>query len=805
LENDLSPPRPRRGRFVDAGATTFLFLAGIVLPIAALLIESSSHRFRDVFFDPIPSPLHVVLIALVPFANLIAAGSWDMRRHALALTLLNGAALGVAGFYSLVFLPLMPLSIITTVILLGFLGLSPSLAFVSTLGFRQRLAARAAAQSRPPLSWWWTWAGAFVALSVPVLVNLPTLTTAYGLTLATSDDEATRERGVHFLRELGSEQALLEHCYERPSGNTDVGSILLGLAGAGRPVSSEAARPVYYQVTGRPFNAERPPPRFRSMWEVDRRMEWSERGGEEVAGALAGLTLAGSRLDGTVDADAAQAYLEWTLTFENRNSWPEEARTLIQLPHDAVVSRLTLWVDGEEREAAFAGRRATRDAYERVVRARVVRDPVLATSAGPDLVLVQCFPVPAHGKLRTRIGITVPLVLDGPESAALALPRFAERNFGVDCAHDVWIDAHSDVAAAPAALRASADPEGVVHVRGALPDVVLAELGTSVRLRRSDAVETWTPAIASAPGLPDIVRQSIRSVPVEAPAGLVVVIDGSRGLAPHADAVADALASLTALAAHGDGLELGVFVAGDRVERLLDPVRATATDVSTAVNAVRAYDFVGGRDSVSALTAAIDVAVEGAGSAVLWLHGPQPLLSAPIALEQVFERARVAPRVLAFQVAPGSNELLRELDGFSDVEVVPRVGSVGEDLARLISTWVQGVELAAIRTPASADAPELANVRRTSGHLARLWAHEEALALGRRGDRDGAAALATAHQLVTPLTGAVVLETRAMFDAAGLAPVDPATVPSVPEPETVWLLLVVGAALVVAFRSRVRA
>ena len=37
------------------------------------------------------------------------------------------------------------------------------------------------------------------------------------------------------------------------------------------------------------------------------------------------------------------------------------------------MSRLTLWVNGEEREAAFAGRTQAREAYQQVVARR--RDP----------------------------------------------------------------------------------------------------------------------------------------------------------------------------------------------------------------------------------------------------------------------------------------------------------------------------------------------------------------------------------------------------------------------------------------------
>src|SRR5207249_12290269 len=51
--------------------------------------------------------------------------------------------------------------------------------------------------------------------------------------------------------------------------------------------------------------------------------------------------------------------------------------------------------------------------------------------------------------------------------------------------------------------------------------------------------------------------------------------------------------------------------------------------------------------------------------------------------------------------------------------------------------------------------------------------------------------LRSIYQLVTPVSGAVVLETKAQYQTAGLQPVDAASVPAVPEPPT-WILLGVG-------------
>jgi len=61
---------------------------------------------------------------------------------------------------------------------------------------------------------------------------------------------------------------------------------------------------------------------------------------------------------------------------------------------------------------------------------------------------------------------------------------------------------------------------------------------------------------------------------------------------------------------------------------------------------------------------------------------------------------------------------------------------------------------------------------------------------------DEATSLAVRYQLVTPVSGAVVLETAEQYRAAGLQPVDAGTVPTIPEPEMVALLIVAGAFLI---------
>ena len=57
--------------------------------------------------------------------------------------------------------------------------------------------------------------------------------------------------------------------------------------------------------------------------------------------------------------------------------------------------------------------------------------------------------------------------------------------------------------------------------------------------------------------------------------------------------------------------------------------------------------------------------------------------------------------------------------------------------------------------------------------------------------RPEAVKIAVRHQLVTPVSGAVVLESQQQYDAAGLRPAAPHEVPTIPEPGT-WAVIAVA-------------
>src|SRR5207244_5034009 len=100
-------------------------------------------------------------------------------------------------------------------------------------------------------------------------------------------------------------------------------------------------------------------------------------------GRIQGLNLASSRIDGSISGDDLIAYLEWTIEFKNTSTIAREARLQLALPPGGAVSRATLWVNDEEREAAYGGRGEVRAAYQQVA-VQQRRDPLLVTTKGAD-------------------------------------------------------------------------------------------------------------------------------------------------------------------------------------------------------------------------------------------------------------------------------------------------------------------------------------------------------------------------------------------------------------------------------------
>lgn len=779
--------------------TVVVALFGVALPAFTLGFELTQRWCTSELFNPVPTVVHMILVGGVPVANLLALIAAARRTPLLlqSAVFINGMALTVTLVYAIIFLPFLPVALIGVLIMgLGLLPLSPLLSFLMALIMRSRLRRvhpTGMTMARP-------WLGMGVALMAFLAVEAPVTGTRVALHAAVNGSPESQRTAIQWLRHLGSEQTLLSACYVAPRQATLVNFLMSW----DDSVSLEEARAVYYRVTGQTFNSV-PKPEGLSPEGSFRFNEDADQAGQEVGGRVPGLSLVSSELKGSVDGDAALAYLEWTMSFETTAEGQSEARTELILPPGAVISRVTLYIDGQEREAAFASTAQARAAYEKVVRTR--RDPLLVTQKGKDRVQVQCFPVVKGPPMKIKLGITAPLLpRDDGRFATLLLPSLAERNFHLpeDFRHAVRVESLRPLTTA-AGGGVEQRKDGVSEWLAALGDEALHPPQAVLTVQRKGAADiAWTEDMLE-PGA-YVVRQQLRRTRVEVPERVILVLDGSRGMKDALPEIASALGSFP------QGAELAVLASLDGVEELLPLGKVDAAAVQALSERVRGLSTVGGQDANAALARAWSMVAPEGRTVVVWIHGPHPL--APDPVREPVSRAEVPPpwwiasqrpaAVLDVMVGRGPNRMAAELAGFTTFQAVPRIAPLEQDLKNLFTRWgSEAPELHRERLPlAELQLPPEA--WKTSAHLARLWARGEIARLVASTEgpaRAQALELASRHQLVSEVSGAVVLERQSQYDAAGLRPVEPGSVPSVPEPET-WMLLGVACVLLIAFRLR---
>lgn len=772
-----------------------LLVLGVILPLGTLIFELVTGMSAGVLFDPLPSWFSVLAVALVPGANFWIwwASRAQDARPARLLGWLNGAALGVCIYYSLMYLLFVPFAAIGVLWFgLGLIPLAPHLALIATPSLRAAYVQRIG-KNQLPGAW-----GVLVGFGFLVLLQLPAALTYYGLAQASSDENAARIHGVRVLRTFGDDELVLRACYGLLRREMEMDWVRM-IASGNKTVSAEEAREIYYRVNGKPFNSLPPPSLYTraGRWTaLDEEFTWDDAlGGEAVAGRVKGLSLASSRMDAVAEPDASLVYCEWTMEFKNVSRQQREARVQIALPPGAVVSRLTLWINGEEREAAFGGRSLVRAAYKEVAVVKR-RDPVLVTTCGPDRVLMQCFPVPPNGGvMKVRLGITAPLVLESLGQGHFVWPRFLERNFGIGAnfKHTLWIESRTQLNNQKAAASSAQTGKHPFAFHESASEADLAAIPRTVQIQRSPEIETaWTPTDETG----SIIRQNIQVVPATIPARVVVVMDGSEGMQSAAQELVEALAGIP------ESTEITVLIASDDQKvPAAKPEKATPAVVGGLRQRLGQVRFVGGQDNLPALESAWDLAAQVDNGVVVWIHQPQPvLLSSESGLRQRIERTTTPVRLFELQTRNGPDRIIEKLDGLAAVEHVVRLSSLRSDFEKLLAQWAgKKGEFKFVREKTT----KPATGARVGKHIERLWARDEALRLASHRQRDEAVKLAAKNQLVTPLTGAVVLETKEQYDRHNLKPADATTVPAVPEP-TAFSLVGVAVAVYVLSRHKRR-
>jgi hypothetical protein len=260
---------------------------------------------------------------------------------------------------------------------------------------------------------------------------------------------------------------------------------------------------------------------------------------------------------------------------------------------------------------------------------------------------------------------------------------------------------------------------------------------------------------------------------------------------------------IRALNAIPETAKVGAVVASETA-RQVKPAPFTTDQKERIIDLLRSVSFRGGQDNAPALADALAMLESEPGAMLLWLHGPQPISfrSGAARLEQAMARLTRLPDVVLYNAEPGPNEVLPDAPWAWAAQSLPQTGSVKRDLTAFFARATGQTPMFTVQRRV-----EITDTSNTgSDHIARLWANDRVRDMMRASpntNRAAATALAAQYQLITPVSGAVVLESKQQYDENRLTPVSQATVPTVPEPHE-WALMFVALAGLIWLASRKR-
>lgn len=581
-----------------------------------------------------------------------------------------------------------------------------------------------------------------------LFVFAPLARAAYVQSLLTSARGASTDALPEVLKDLRSvatDEDLLPSRF--PLGGFALAEMLM--LARGLETNAEIDNDLYFKITGKPVNGA-------SSTLKPNDSSATSTVSPVVGVKMPGLSLARSQMAGSVDAVTYSGALDWTLVFHNSSLNTQEARCEISLPSGAVVSRATLWIDGEPRDGAFAATPKVQQAYRDSVGQQV--DPLLVTMTAPDKLLVQCFPVTAGGgEMKVRLGFKLPLETSDGKTCTMKLPKMVASNFSQSrrqrlqlTSHDVFMQSKSMPGVVASRTEAGNALTGIFKTGPQDSD-------TEVVVQRN-SFPTTVATLDWYSKKPRYIVQSLQETTRPSLKRLFVVVDSSASLSDSAAQIRSVIAEIPA---H------------------LKPDVVLANTQGQAV--IRAESFVGGQDNWATLRETVENAAERANSAVLWIHGPQPV--APKLTDSSMLDLVHPVRLYDLQIVPGENMLLSALRR-EDASSLISCESIGQnnspfDLSTMKTVWqaaegsakANSKHLSVRRTLSASEPPcRVIEDRAVSAQATALWAREEVAKLIASGDTREAQMLGTAYRLVTPVTGAVVLEKANDYKPARLLP-----------------------------------
>jgi hypothetical protein len=562
---------------------------------------------------------------------------------------------------------------------------------------------------------------------------------------AVNETGAKKADALSMLQMLDSEREIRMDINDARSG---------GLSGMFLRLDPSARRQLYFAVAAKPYEALSELAGADDANAMITNSSYDKYLASNVVGeVLPGFSLARSQISGTVNAKALTSEIDWTMVLKNKTYLEQEARAEFALPPGAVVSDMTLWMNGVPKHASIAATEQAEGAYKWVVVSK--RDPALIRYLGKGRVLVQCFPVPANKEMKISLSMAAPMKLDSGKQASLMLPRLVSSNFSSTHGHDLRLRSaeHLDLESAHLS-QAAYTPSDTLYV-GNIKDQDTKTAALSLLANRPMSVGAFA---AKDPIQGGYSIESVKQVDNTTPDHLVVVVDGSAAMKEHQGDIADMLKNVSKF--------VPTTVAFANTD---DADAPEPTPVAQALEELSGLKFAGGHDNLPAVIKASEAAGEKAGGAVLWIHGPQASFN-----EEIYITSKAASKPAFYELAvddgwTNTNDFFRNHREIGPLIPVTRNGKLRDDLNRFIAQWTprgQHYSVQLVHMYAKPNCTILTGKDAVDLNL--LGAANTCKQMLAEHRSQAATKIATSYHILTPVTAGVVLEKSSDYEHWGL-------------------------------------
>jgi hypothetical protein len=242
---------------------------------------------------------------------------------------------------------------------------------------------------------------------------------------------------------------------------------------------------------------------------------------------------------------------------------------------------------------------------------------------------------------------------------------------------------------------------------------------------------------------PQYVVQTVTRVKSQAPKQLVIVVDGSDTMKAHADELRKALSAVPR------EFPVKMLIASQDNKKLSHEV-----PLSEGLSSLNPANFSGGQNNLKSVIDAAEDAGTVKGSAVLWIHGPQPVSNSEIYITTPYG---AQPSLYELPVESGEIDTSEFFKNHNDIGTFLQVShrnTLAQDIGSFFEKWAPNSEDYAVSlTKEEQTKAPVEELSEAEGHeLLQLNAYKQCMQLMADRKPRSAARIAVAYGILTPVS-----------------------------------------------------